>query len=171
MRRAFLPFIVLGSLSLAGCLGNPPRETAVAVYDLGSPRIATRATSVRSGASGLSFQIVAGPGDGAGARPRLVPFTSATRVPVPKMPSSFFSPDVEKDGKGHVHAQAQGATQGKTKRVVSQMAKGFRGQPQQQSQLAAAESADELATGIEYVRALGDDGRSSLAPSHGASVV
>ncbi|KAI0793537.1 hypothetical protein C8Q74DRAFT_1314648 [Fomes fomentarius] len=93
------------------------------------------------------------------ARPRLVPFTSAARVPVPKMPSSFFSPD-----------SAAGAT---TKRVVSQMAKVFRGSQYRESEVPVqalaqveGESADELTAGIEYVRALGDDGRSSLSSSH-----
>ena len=130
---------------------------------------ATRATSVRSGASGFSLQVQAPvPGMPAAvetARPRLVPFTSATRVPVPKMPSSFFSPELDgaKSGEGRGEAAP-----GKTKRVASQMAKVFRGQHAQAAALPAAESADELSTGIEYVRALGDDGRDSLAPSTGA---
>ncbi len=125
---------------------------------------ATRATSVRSGVSGYSFQTST---DAHGqthverTRPRLVPFTSATRVPVPKLPSSFFSPDMNAAAPGPVQTGA------KTKRVVSQIAKVFRGTggspvPQQ----GASEAADELRAGIEYVRALGDDGRSSLAVTH-----
>ena len=54
------------------------------------------------------------------ARPRLVPFTSATRVPVPKLPSSFFSPDLAGGGEGDEKPER------KTKRVASQMAKVFR---------------------------------------------
>lgn len=124
------------------------------------------------------------------ARPRLVPFTSAARVPVPKMPSSFFSHDTAAgrsgaakgggQGAGESEGQEQGQGQGATtKRVVSQMAKVFRGSqyrereshvPVQALALAqvAGESADELTAGIEYVRALGDDGRSSLSVPRGA---
>ncbi|KAI1784016.1 hypothetical protein LXA43DRAFT_1077528 [Ganoderma leucocontextum] len=62
---------------------------------------ATRALSLRSGTSGVQK-----------ARPRLVPFTSAARVPVPKLPSSsFFAPD---------------ANSPSPRRVASQMAKVFR---------------------------------------------
>ena len=54
------------------------------------------------------------------------------------------------------------------------MAKVFRGQAQAQVQaqaeLPTATSTDELATGLAYVRALGDDGQSSLGHSlNGAS--
>ncbi|KAI0353439.1 hypothetical protein OH77DRAFT_1591427 [Trametes cingulata] len=118
---------------------------------------ATRATSVRSAASAFSFQSVGVTGSmpqmlevqagGAAGRPRLVPFTSAARVPVPKLPSSFFSPDLGSEEGGGAGP----------KRVASQMAKVFRNVgPAEKTQ----ESADELKTGIEYVRALGDDGRS-----------
>ena len=79
---------------------------------------ATRAMSVRSATSAVS-----GPAEdgrlGEGARPRLVPFTSAARVPVPKMPSSFFSPDPD-------NPNQQTAGPQKTRRVASQMAKVFR---------------------------------------------
>ncbi|KAI0742122.1 hypothetical protein C8Q80DRAFT_1198157 [Daedaleopsis nitida] len=116
---------------------------------------ATRATSVRSGYSFYPdesprpvFEM---------ARPRLVPFTNAARVPVPKLPSSFFSPDPNTDVGIPKPAQAT------TKRVVSQMAKVFRGsQVPSLPPQPALESADELRTGIEYVRALGGDGRNSL---------
>ncbi|KAI0365207.1 hypothetical protein BV20DRAFT_1028527 [Pilatotrama ljubarskyi] len=130
---------------------------------------ATRATSVRSAASAFSFQSVgvpgpqlvevqAGPG---GGRPRLVPFTSAARVPVPKLPSSFFSPDVGSDsGSG---ASAVGGGGAGPKRVASQMAKVFRNANGGGGEPKVHESTDELKTGIEYVRALGDDGR-SLGP-------
>ncbi|KAI0702077.1 hypothetical protein C8Q76DRAFT_684896 [Earliella scabrosa] len=152
---------------------------------------ATRATSVRSGASGYSFQTEDSPRHPHHqqqyphfpvemARPRLVPFTSATRVPVPKLPSSFFSPDPA--GTGVV--EDPGSPPLTTKRVVSQMAKVFRGDRASQSHQRRSQhaspivpqgeeegtsaSADELRAGIEYVRALGDDGRSSLSVSQGA---
>ncbi|KAL1942924.1 hypothetical protein VTO73DRAFT_4595 [Trametes versicolor] len=108
---------------------------------------AARAVSVRSAVSALSFQ--SGPAP-EGGRPRLVQFTNAARVPVPKLPSSFFSPDPNEP-------LESGSPADPPKRVASQMAKVFRnvagtGPP--------ADSTDELRAGIEYVRALGDDGRS-----------
>ncbi|KAI0334646.1 hypothetical protein GY45DRAFT_1294979 [Cubamyces sp. BRFM 1775] len=112
---------------------------------------ATRAMSVRSAASAISFQSVR-PGDA--GRPRLVPFTSAARVPVPKLPSSFFSPDPDAPASG----SGNGAVDG-PKRVASQMAKVFRNSRAAQP-VQTEPSADALQTGIEYVRALGDDGRS-----------
>ncbi|KAI0699619.1 hypothetical protein C8T65DRAFT_728971 [Cerioporus squamosus] len=125
---------------------------------------ATRATSVRSGVSGYSFQTSTdahGQTHAERARPRLVPFTSATRVPVPKLPSSFFSPDpaVPETASGVAPVGA------KTKRVVSQMAKVFRGTGGSPVPPQGAAAGDELRAGIEYVRALGDDGRSSLVAS------
>ncbi|RPD58719.1 hypothetical protein L227DRAFT_586946 [Lentinus tigrinus ALCF2SS1-6] len=105
---------------------------------------ATRATSMRSGVSGYSFQTSTdahGQTHADMARPRLVPFTSATRVPVPKLPSSFFSPDPS------APESSQAPVGAKTKRVVSQMAKVFRGTVPPQG---AADNTDELRTGIEY---------------------
>ncbi|KAH9912102.1 uncharacterized protein BXZ73DRAFT_93274 [Epithele typhae] len=123
---------------------------------------ATRATSVRSGASGMSFHVLGrGHPTLESARPRLVPFTSATRVPVPKVPTSSFSPDMDIEEE----ETRVGASAGPTRRVASQVARVFRGQRGSTAELPAQPSADDLATGMEYVRALGDDGRSSLAPS------
>ncbi|KAI8974616.1 hypothetical protein BD414DRAFT_468237 [Trametes punicea] len=114
---------------------------------------ATRAMSVRSAASAMSYQSVPASQAEAG-RPRLVPFTSATRVPVPKLPSSSFSPDP--------NTAANNGNTGAPKRVASQMAKVFRhtGGAQTEQPVQTEPTADELKTGIEYVRALGDDGRS-----------
>ena len=97
------------------------------------------------------------------ARPRLVPFTSATWVPVLKLFSSFFSPDPSMPGSTQAQAGAM------TKRVVSQMAKMFRGAGEgagtfnAESEKDAKKPTDELKTGIQSVRALGDDGRRSPA--------
>ncbi|KAM5544509.1 hypothetical protein V8D89_002169 [Ganoderma adspersum] len=95
---------------------------------------ATRALSLRSGTSAVS-NVVVDDGQsqrqqrGAAARPRLVPFTSAARVPVPKLPSSsFFAPD----------AASPSLEGSKTRRVASQMAKVFRN-------AAMAEPADAMA--------------------------
>ncbi|TBU41145.1 hypothetical protein BD309DRAFT_1082270 [Dichomitus squalens] len=117
---------------------------------------ATRAMSVRSATS-----VFSGPCEdvrpGEAARPRLVPFTSATRVPVPKMPSSFFSPDPD-------HSTQQTPGQHKTKRVASQMAKVFRNaaaDPETASTAAnipQATAEDDLQTSAQYVQALGDQG-------------
>ncbi|KAI0763854.1 hypothetical protein BD413DRAFT_698923 [Trametes elegans] len=133
---------------------------------------ATRATSVRSAASVQSALV---PVSEAGGRPRLVPFTSAARVPVPKLPSSFFSPDLGARGPagGGGGATGPAAAASPPKRVASQVAKVFRG-GYGAGAAAQAESADELSTGIEYVRALGDDGRSlgsqGMSSPHGVSL-
>ncbi|KAI0819606.1 hypothetical protein BC628DRAFT_1332470 [Trametes gibbosa] len=108
---------------------------------------ATRAVSVRSALSCTSQGEPTQTG-----RPRLVPFTSAARVPVPKLPSSFFSPDP------NVPVAVPSPGVAGPKRVASQMAKVFRNVGGA-ANAPPAESADELRTGIEYVRALGDDGR------------
>ncbi|KAI0628174.1 Alpha/Beta hydrolase protein [Trametes polyzona] len=115
---------------------------------------ATRAMSVRSAMSigALSFQSASAPPEP--GRPRLVPFTSAARVPVPKLPSSFFSPDPNEPLPGAGASPGAGP-----RRVASQMAKVFRNVGGAAAGV-PAESADELKAGIEYVRALGDDGRS-----------
>jgi axial budding pattern protein 2 len=96
-------------------------------------------------------------------KPRLVPFTHATRVPVPKAPSSRFADasSIQSGGESvasNVHGQLR------TKRVVSQMARVFRSESTER-RVSRAEgrengrdiSGDDLSVGIEYVRALGDD--------------
>ncbi|KAI0644357.1 hypothetical protein C8Q79DRAFT_975620 [Trametes meyenii] len=149
--------------SLASSFGSARTHEAEAVVQR-----ATRAVSVRSVISGVSVvsaqeagMMGAGAGAGGGGRPRLVPFTSAARVPVPKMPASFFSPDPGAEGPTSADADV-GASRGPgPKRIKSQMAKVFRGVGGGAHPAAAeSNSADELRTGIEYVRALGDDGRS-----------
>ena len=111
-----------------------------------------RATSVRSGYSIASADGHKSPEV---TRPRLVPFTSASRVPVPKLP-------VAVDQDSPVLGAAAGGA--KTKRVASQVAKIFRGEkkPVQEA------SADDLNTSVNYVRALGDDGQSAASGSIGA---
>ena len=110
-----------------------------------------RATSVRSGYSIASADGQKSPEM---TRPRLVPFTSASRVPVPKLP-------VAVDQDSPVLGAAAGGA--KTKRVASQVAKIFRGEkkPVQEA------SADDLNTSVNYVRALGDDGQSAASASIG----
>ncbi|PIL29491.1 hypothetical protein GSI_08433 [Ganoderma sinense ZZ0214-1] len=93
---------------------------------------ATRALSLRSGTSAISNVVVVddvhGHGHGQRARPRLVPFTSAARVPVPKLPSSsFFAPEAASPNPaGGVLGPAHAHAHGRTRRVASQMAKVFR---------------------------------------------
>lgn len=96
-------------------------------------------------------------------KPRLVPFTHATRVPVPKAPLPRFADasSVQSGGES-VASNAQGYL--RTKRVVSQMARVFRSESTER-RVSRAEgrengrdiSGDDLSVGIEYVRALGDD--------------
>ncbi|KAI0666919.1 hypothetical protein C8Q78DRAFT_1107514 [Trametes maxima] len=150
--------------SLASSFGSARTHEAEAVVQR-----ATRAVSVRSVLSGVSVvsaQEAAGSGtqaQGGSGRPRLVPFTSAARVPVPKMPVSGFSPDMGAEGAAvGVADGGVGAGRGPgPKRIKSQVAKVFRGVGGgTQSAAPESGSTDELRTGIEYVRALGDDGRS-----------
>ncbi|KAI0684031.1 hypothetical protein BC835DRAFT_1553407 [Cytidiella melzeri] len=97
-------------------------------------------------------------------RPRLVPFTSASPVTVPKVPSTHFAvADVAQDDEKPVSGNIQAHP--RTKRVVSQMARVFRSESTER-RVSRAEgrtngkdiSGDDLSVGIEYVRALGDDG-------------
>ncbi|KAI0060254.1 hypothetical protein BV25DRAFT_1888613 [Artomyces pyxidatus] len=105
---------------------------------------AARATSVRSmkSASGQSYHSQAEDAP----RTRLVPFTDVNRVPVPQLPP--------KDG-----ADAGTTASGRStkKRVVSQAASVVRN--------SADGRADELAVGMRYVRALGEDKDSARSPS------
>ncbi|KZT07365.1 uncharacterized protein LAESUDRAFT_107448 [Laetiporus sulphureus 93-53] len=82
---------------------------------------AARATSVRSGMS-VSSPRNSERGFDSG-RPRLVPFTSSSRVPVPKLPSGAVTADPDAPIGGAVQTATGGA---RTKRVVSQVAKVFR---------------------------------------------
>ncbi|KIP04706.1 hypothetical protein PHLGIDRAFT_41927, partial [Phlebiopsis gigantea 11061_1 CR5-6] len=126
---------------------------------------AERAKSVRSGRSMsvVSFQTQSQPDHGApdgAARPRLVPFTSAARVPVPKMASTPF--DAAQD------RVIAGTPQGKTKRVTSQMAKVFRSvSVEKRFSQTEGQPGDDLSVGIEYVRALGGNAEHSLGKSAG----
>ncbi|KAH8081326.1 hypothetical protein BXZ70DRAFT_1012416 [Cristinia sonorae] len=102
---------------------------------------------------------------GGKTRPRLVPFTSSSRVPVPKMPSSYFTGDVDPAEVVESDNVIE-AVSPKSKRVVSQMAKVFRSASTdrglREGKIGEGEGStgDELSVGIQYVKALGaDDGR------------
>lgn len=142
------------AMSLASNISMRTHEAEAVV------QMATRATSMRSGISLGSERDSRGHGANAkgpeAGRPRLVPFTSASRVPVPKVPVS--DPD----------APVAGTTQGaKTKRVASQVARVFRGVTGVGRAPAVAEggerSADDLATSAQYVHVLGDDAQSAAS--------
>ena len=83
-----------------------------------------------------------------------MPFTSAARVPVPKLEDAANNP----------------AGKGKKKRVVSQMAKVFRSASTERrfAQEGGEAGGDELSVGIEYVRALGGDLNANASGSNGA---
>ena len=137
---------------------------------------AERATSVRSlhSASGMSLQSsnqthqvqpsAAAESSVPQPRPRLVPFTSANRVPVPKLPSStYFAGDKSgaagPSGPADNRVYATSRT-GRTKRVVSQVAKVFRSASTERGTTYGKSSpqyGDELTEGIQYVKALGAD--------------
>ncbi|KAG6857457.1 hypothetical protein H0H87_003524 [Tephrocybe sp. NHM501043] len=101
---------------------------------------ASKAMSIYSGKSVSGRSFVAEPPTVAGGRPRLVPFTSASRVPVPHRPSS--PPGIERDG---------GSS---SKRVNSQKAKVWRRDPKDGT---GKGSSDELKMGLHYVQSLGAD--------------
>ncbi|KAH9931783.1 uncharacterized protein B0H18DRAFT_988004 [Fomitopsis serialis] len=103
---------------------------------------AARATSVRSGYSAASADGQKTPDMN---RPRLVPFTSASRVPVPKLPSP-----------------STWTRLCSTKRVASQMAKIIRG-------AAGMEKRAPVNDKVHYVHALGDDTQSAASGSIGNS--
>lgn len=93
-------------------------------------QIASKATSIRSGTSHRhSMEPV---------RPRLVPFTSATRVPIPRVPSLSVE---EPSGSPSRRVTSQRAM------VLKVGSDGFKKSP----------TADELSMGIHYVRSLGGD--------------
>ncbi|KAJ7115899.1 hypothetical protein C8R44DRAFT_709347 [Mycena epipterygia] len=101
-------------------------------------QIASKATSIRSGVS--HHQNI----ESVGVRPRLVPFTSATRVPIPRVPSLSVE---EPAGSPSRRVTSQKAT------VLKEPSDGVKRSP----------TADELSMGIHYVRSLGAD-RSDLRP-------
>ncbi|KAJ6621419.1 hypothetical protein B0H10DRAFT_1790019 [Mycena sp. CBHHK59/15] len=98
-------------------------------------QIASRATSIRSGISHHQ------PTEHTGPRPRLVPFTSATRVPIPQIPS--LSAEEEESGSPSHRVTSQRAL------VLKGGVDGVKKSP----------TADELSMGIHYVRSLGGDHR------------
>ena len=102
---------------------------------------ATRIPSVK-GRSGVPQQptVLDGHPLAAGARPRLVPFTSATRVPVPRVTSSSSGGD-------------ESRLEMANKRIASQTAKVIEN----------GDCLDDLSIGIHYVRSLGGDGQRNSA--------
>ncbi|KAG5353802.1 Protein AXL2 [Termitomyces sp. J132] len=102
---------------------------------------ASKAMSIHSGKSASGKSFITEPPIAAGVRPRLVPFTSASRVPVPHRPSS-----PKNDGGSSA------------KRVNSQSAKVWRREPK--DELGKGGSSDELKIGLHYVQSLGADSQS-----------
>ncbi|GLB41796.1 putative dystroglycan-type cadherin-like domains containing protein [Lyophyllum shimeji] len=120
---------------------------------------ASKATSIRGGRSGSGRSNVEPPLP-ANARPRLVPFTSASRVPVPRRPSSPAGLD-----------DSIGVSP--NKRVASQTAKVWRRDKRDGPGIVKAGSSDELQMGLHYVQSLGADPQaaSESRPSWGCRLV
>ncbi|RDB23344.1 Axial budding pattern protein 2 [Hypsizygus marmoreus] len=118
---------------------------------------ASKAMSFRSG-SGLSVQSYVMETPAApGARPRLVPFTSASRVPVPQRPPSPLGPRKENSP---------------SKRVASQTAKVWRREsssPDAMGDLPQSTSGDELKMGLHYMQSLGSEQKVDLPPPRDAA--
>ncbi|KAF6761660.1 hypothetical protein DFP72DRAFT_1151419 [Ephemerocybe angulata] len=117
--------------------------------------VISRTTSVRSGRSNrttslLSHEFVPGEIDPGNARPRLVPFTSSTRVPVPRVSSLVPT--------GDDFAGAQANNLAKT-RIASQRAKIYKEPNGDDIPFADTSrksiSADDLSMGLHYVQSLG----------------
>ncbi|KAI0072046.1 hypothetical protein K474DRAFT_1775744 [Panus rudis PR-1116 ss-1] len=150
---------------------------------------ASRAMSIRSGFSGTSAAAPA-----TIERPRLVPFKNSNRVPVPKLPAELdqsqhpsrietSSPNSHSHSSHHnsnspttsldEDASVLGNEKGRTKRVVSQVAKVFRSASMEkntrrdaaeraQSQRRSGddvgqEQEDDLMESVQYIRFPGDD--------------
>ena len=122
---------------------------------------ASKAISIRSGksSSGISQSALTEPAQAAGTRPRLVPFTSATRVPVPRRPSSPLL--------------AAGSST--SRRTTSQTAKVCKSASPRTGNsgedVAKSGSGDELRMGVHYMQSLGEDrsvdvNNSTLDASH-----
>ncbi|TFK52122.1 hypothetical protein OE88DRAFT_1658941 [Heliocybe sulcata] len=103
---------------------------------------ATKAMSIRSArsVSGISYYSQPEGSPAVPARPRLVPFTSAARVPVPSLPYLSPTPTTTKTVKSvTVHSP---------KRVASQRADVL---------VSPGDSGDDLEIGMQYVKALGEE--------------
>ena len=108
-------------------------------------RTVSKVLGFRSGMNTTVMSLVEGPPPAAVAtRPKLVPFTSESRVPVPHQPVS--PPGLSDDSQGGPH------------RVNSQTAKVWKGQKTTGGQdVLKSRSGDELSMGIHYVQSLGAD--------------
>jgi axial budding pattern protein 2 len=116
----------------------------------------TRQTSSSSDHSHISGILQAEAGERtqtSPVRPRLVPFTSANRVPVPQRQS--------------VHSLGKNPDSLKAKRVSSQEAKVWRIEANQirPAMPTKSDSSDELCMGLHYVQTLGGDGVDESTPS------
>lgn len=132
-----------GSIPRRRIDGLPSRPAIVHFADGGGSRdsmmshAAEAVVQTASRASVRSAMSVASDIHASMARPRLVPFTSASRVPIPNM--SISSPPGSSDGGSFDASQ----------RIVSQTAL--------VDSVGKSNSGDELSFGIHYVRALGSD--------------
>ena len=119
---------------------------------------ASRALSVRSmkSTSGMSYHSTSDDTAAGSAKARLVPFTNASRVPVPDLPASLVA--------GRADERSDGVAVGgrSKKRVTSQIANISNEPPRGQGP-------DELSVGMRYVRALGEDKEAGTLRIHSTS--
>ncbi|RXW22140.1 hypothetical protein EST38_g3716 [Candolleomyces aberdarensis] len=138
------------------------------------PGRSSRQTSVRSGRSTRTTSYLSHEyypdGDPASARPRLVPFTSSTRVPVPRV-SSLVVPGADDSGGGGGGGFAKS-------RVASQRARIYKGNAKDEDDPFAENarrrksvSADDLSMGLHYVQSLGNDQSAPAEPATGMTRV
>lgn len=98
--------------------------------------------------SGISHQTLE-PTHTAGTRPRLVPFTSATRVPIPQQSSS---PSLDVGSSTSKRVNSQTATVWKSGLPQT-------GNSNDADEIVRSSSGDELRMGVHYMESLGEDGR------------
>lgn len=118
---------------------------------------ASRRTSVRSGRSTsmLSHEFNPATGETISARPRLVPFTSSTRVPVPRVPSpTSQTPNGPTDSLMVNPAANKSRISSQRARIVKPLVPG--GSKEKEDGVKSSGSGDDLSMGLHYVQSLGD---------------
>ncbi|EAU90541.1 hypothetical protein CC1G_00925 [Coprinopsis cinerea okayama7 len=132
--------------------GHLVRQPSYASAGSDRLEVVSRHTSVRSGRSTSHLSHEYDP-DGPLARPRLVPFTSSTRVPVPRVPSLIASPSAGPTASPSATKSRIGSQRAK---IVKPSAAG--------DGIAKSTSADELTMGLHYVQSLGDQSPAVAEP-------
>ncbi|KAJ2918676.1 hypothetical protein MD484_g1747, partial [Candolleomyces efflorescens] len=132
------------------------------------PARSSRQTSVRSGRSTRTTSYLSHEyypdGDPATARPRLVPFTSSTRVPVPRV-SSLVVPGADDSTAGGGAGFAKSRVASQRARIFKENARDEEDPFADSARRRKSVSADDLSMGLHYVQSLGNDQSGPAEPS------